>query len=53
MNYTRNQIINSKSLTLQEKNQVLDYFGYNRLPEYRPVTVVTAIETRITNLYIY
>lgn len=52
MKYTRDQIVNAKTLTVKEKNALLDYFGYNRLTEYKP-TVITVIETHVTNLYIY
>lgn len=53
MNYTREQIVNAKTLTIKEKNTLLDYFGYNRLVEYKPVLKVTVIETHITDLYFY
>lgn len=53
MSYTREQIVNAKTLTTKEKNTLLDYLGYNRLVEYKPVLKVTVIETHITNLYIY
>ena len=53
MKYTREQIVNSNSLTIAEKNAVLGYFGYNKITVNKPVLRVTVIETYITDLYFY
>lgn len=53
MKYTREQVVNSKVLTTKEKNAVLDYLDYDRIQELRYNTIITVIETHITNLYIY